>query len=112
MARDASHGLRYMSHVTRHTSHVTRHTPHVTRHSNLLTWRESGATVLPVAPCPHSCIDLVHLSQQLQLARDMGASLVVGAFTAASNVTGALADVHAVTAVLHAHAGVYVCVIF
>jgi selenocysteine lyase/cysteine desulfurase len=65
----------------------------------------------------------MHLNHQLQHARDMGASIIIGAFAAgltflvpslcsqmvlthssASNVTGALADVHAVTAVLHSHA--------
>ena len=76
----------------------------------------------PTAPTPDSCIDIVHLTHQLQHARGMGASIIIGAFaaglpstvrlfllnailihTAASNVTGALADVHAVTAVLHSH---------
>ncbi len=117
-------------------------------HSNILPWRESGAVVLTVgpsriiqlaifccaflsvslpfpsfgsaAPASDSCIDILHLTQQLQRACDMGASIIIGAFaagalsditpprllfilSAASNVSGALAEVHAVTAVLHAH---------
>ncbi len=75
-------------------------------HSNILPWRESGATVLTVgqpvirsfvsiaskpahcssfpsaAPSLDACIDLQHLAHQLQHARDMGASIIIGAFAA------------------------------
>ncbi len=39
------------------------------------------------APASDSCIDILHLTQQLQRARDIGASIIIGAFAA-----GALSD--------------------
>jgi selenocysteine lyase/cysteine desulfurase len=68
-------------------------------HSNILPWRESGAEVfeLPEAqtggPCLHSLKAL--------LGQNQGRP-ILGAFSAASNVTGVLTDVVAVTRVLKA----------
>ncbi|WP_227272324.1 aminotransferase class V-fold PLP-dependent enzyme [Roseobacter weihaiensis] len=67
-------------------------------HSNLLPWRESGAEVVEIdegvagGPC------LEALKTALRGAE--GAQLIVGAFSAASNVTGILTDVDAVTRLL------------
>lgn len=65
-------------------------------HSNILPWRESGAEVIelpegPGGPC----------QQALQAAlQERPGALIVGAFSAASNVTGAIADVPRITAIL------------
>ncbi|WP_163849517.1 aminotransferase class V-fold PLP-dependent enzyme [Pseudooceanicola aestuarii] len=67
-------------------------------HSNLLPWRESGAEVQEIPECPTGgpCPDA------LRAALDVAGpdALVLGAFSAASNVTGALTDVAAITAIL------------
>lgn len=69
-------------------------------HSNLLPWRESGADVVEIAEGPSGGPCLTALNDALDQARD--ADLVIGAFSAASNVTGILTDVDAVTRVLKA----------
>jgi selenocysteine lyase/cysteine desulfurase len=71
-------------------------------HSNLLPWRDSIADVVLIREAPDGCgPDLTHL--QAELARHAHRPLRVGAFSAASNVTGALADVDAVTCLCHQH---------
>ncbi len=69
-------------------------------HSNILPWRESGARVIELPEGPGG-VDMAELGVQLAAARRDGA-LCIGAFSAASNVTGALADVAAITAALNA----------
>ncbi|MDX5360690.1 MAG: aminotransferase class V-fold PLP-dependent enzyme, partial [Alphaproteobacteria bacterium] len=70
-------------------------------HSNILPWRESGADVAEVPEAAGGGVDLEALEAALKDAR--GADLIVGAFSAASNVTGVLTDVDAVTRTLKAH---------
>ena len=65
-------------------------------HSNILPWRESGATVIEIAEAPDGGPDTAALVQALTDARGP----VVGSFSAASNVTGALTDVARVTRLL------------
>ncbi|MCK0151571.1 aminotransferase class V-fold PLP-dependent enzyme [Marivita sp. S6314] len=67
-------------------------------HSNLLPWRESGAEVVEIAEGATGGPCLAALGQALEDAA--GADLVVGAFSAASNVTGIVTDVDAVTRLL------------
>lgn len=67
-------------------------------HSNILPWRESGAEVVNVAESADGGPDLAALAAALDAHRD--AALKVGAFSAASNVTGILTDVDATNAVL------------
>jgi selenocysteine lyase/cysteine desulfurase len=76
-------------------------------HSNLLPWFESIAdiTFVPEAVGVGG-VDLVALESVL--AANKHRSTVVGAFTAASNVTGATVDVDAVTRLIHVHGGVIV----
>lgn len=62
-------------------------------HSNILPWRESGADVIEIAECAKGGPDLQALGDVLQNAAD----LTVCAFSAASNVTGIITDVAAVT---------------
>lgn len=66
-------------------------------HSNILPWRESGAEVgeIPEAPCGGPDPDALHAA----LARHKGRR-VIGAFSAASNVSGIVTDVVAVTRIL------------
>lgn len=74
-------------------------------HSNILPWRESGAFIVRVAEDPRTgLVDLKDLRAHLRATqRDPATTLVIGAFAAASNVTGVLTDVDAVTALLHEH---------
>ena len=67
-------------------------------HSNLLPWRESGAEVETIAEAADGGPDLADL--HARLARDAGAGRVIVAMSAASNVTGILADVPATTALV------------
>lgn len=73
-------------------------------HSNILPWRESGAEIIelpegPGGPCPAT------LERTLQ---GLKGALVIGAFSAASNVTGAIADVPGITAILKRHSALSV----
>ena len=77
-------------------------------HSNILPWRESGAHVVRIAEDAEGRVDLAHLQRALAEANATSADatsapLVIGAFCAASNVTGVLTDVDAVSALLHAN---------
>ena len=67
-------------------------------HSNLLPWRESGARVVEIPEAGQGGPDLVALEEALRAAQ--GADLIVGSFSAASNVTGITTDVDAVTRLL------------
>ena len=71
-------------------------------HSSLLPWREVAARVVNIRSNSAGQTDLDHLEQELSVARSSG-SVVVGCFSAASNVTGVLEDDLAVTAMLHKH---------
>jgi selenocysteine lyase/cysteine desulfurase len=55
-------------------------------HSNLLPWRESGATVIEVKEAVEGGVDLNHLESLLREYRS--ANLLIGAFSAMANVTG------------------------
>ncbi|MCR8546232.1 aminotransferase class V-fold PLP-dependent enzyme [Salipiger sp. P9] len=70
-------------------------------HSNMLPWRESGAEVIEIAESAAGGPDLGLLEQALTAAQ--GADLIVGSFSAASNVTGILTDSDAVTRLLKRH---------
>lgn len=69
-------------------------------HSNLLPWRESGALVLEVREGEDGGVDYGHL-EELLVAH--APRMVVGTFSAASNVTGVLTDTVAVATRLHRH---------
>lgn len=70
-------------------------------HSNELPWRESIADVVRVELAESGQLDLDDLRRQL--ARYADRDLMIGSFSAASNVTGIRTDVAAVTALLKAH---------
>lgn len=68
-------------------------------HSNVLPWRESIAQVLTVEENADGHVDLDHLERLLQQYENR--SLKIGAFSAASNVTGITTDTVALAALLH-----------
>lgn len=69
-------------------------------HSNLLPWRDSGAEVVEIDEAAHGGPDLDELEAALLGA---GNRLVIGAFSAASNISGILTDTVAVTRLLKRH---------
>ncbi len=72
-------------------------------HSNELPWRESIAEVIRIREDSDGHIDLQELGDRLQRLRseDGEDRLVIGSFSAASNVTGIVTDTDAVSALLH-----------
>jgi selenocysteine lyase/cysteine desulfurase len=70
-------------------------------HSNELPWRETIADVVTVGAGPDSHVDLDDLRRLLLAYADR--PLVIGSFSAASNVTGLLTDTSAVAGLLHEH---------
>ena len=70
-------------------------------HSNELPWRESIADVVLIPQDTDGHVDLAVLEQQL--IRFAARPVKIGAFSAASNVTGILTDTVAVSSLLHAH---------
>ncbi|WP_348641891.1 aminotransferase class V-fold PLP-dependent enzyme [Aureimonas sp. OT7] len=69
-------------------------------HSNILPWRESGAHVVEIAEADCGGVDLTSLDEAI--AQASGADLIIGSFSAASNVTGIVTDTDAVTRKLKA----------
>lgn len=64
-------------------------------HSNILPWRESGAEVIEIREATAGGVDLNHLGAVLSETR--GDTLLIGTFSAASNVTGVGSDISEVT---------------
>lgn len=69
-------------------------------HSNILPWRESGAEVIEIAEAATGGPDMDALKAALIAAHGRR---IVGAFSAASNVTGIMTDADAVTRMLKAY---------
>jgi selenocysteine lyase/cysteine desulfurase len=70
-------------------------------HSNILPWRESGADVVEVGEAEGGGPDMQELERVLGSAS--GRPLIIGAFSAASNVTGIETDVVEITRLLKRH---------
>lgn len=70
-------------------------------HSNLLPWLESIADTVEIGLDERGMIDLADLTVKLEAYADR--SLRIGTFSAASNVTGVLTDVPAISRLLHEH---------
>ncbi|MFO0560758.1 MAG: aminotransferase class V-fold PLP-dependent enzyme [Polyangiales bacterium] len=89
--------------------HLSKHIPQDERpvvfvgpyehHSNELPWLESVAEVVETPLDARGAIDLRALESALK--RFENRPIKIGAFSAASNVTGVLSDVHAIARVLH-----------
>ncbi|XP_071497944.1 probable cysteine desulfurase [Diadema antillarum] len=69
-------------------------------HSNILPWKESGAKIVRIRDDDQGLVNTRILEQQLVLHQKKGC-LLIGCFSAASNVTGIISDTHAVAALLH-----------
>jgi len=70
-------------------------------HSNLLPWREGPVDVVTVRATETGAIDMGDLRRRLRELS--GRPMVIGSFSAASNVTGCLTDLDAVATTLHEH---------
>ncbi len=70
-------------------------------HSNILPWRESKAQVIEIPEAPQGGPDLQALEAALIANAD--ADLLIGSFSAASNVTGIITDPDPVTRMLKKH---------
>jgi selenocysteine lyase/cysteine desulfurase len=70
-------------------------------HSNELPWRESIADVVVIHEDHNGHIDLAQLESELKRFADR--SLLIGSFSAASNVTGIVSDTKAISTLLHEH---------
>ena len=70
-------------------------------HSNELPWRESIADVVRIPEDADGHIDQDAL--EAELVRHADRPLRIGAFSAASNVTGIVSDTHGISALLHRH---------
>lgn len=70
-------------------------------HSNDLPWRESGAQIerIPLNDRGQICLETL----RARLEAHAGAPFKLGAFSAASNVTGVLSDMRAIARLLHEH---------
>jgi len=77
-------------------------------HSNLLPWRETGARIINIGMNDMGTIDQEDLKTKLKELEQEEKSnkktlMKIGAFTAASNITGVLMDTNAITALCHTH---------
>ncbi len=74
-------------------------------HSNEISWRENLATVVEVRLAADGGVDLAHLESLLQEPSYQG-RMRIGAFSAASNVTGMRTAVHEIASLLHRHSAI------
>lgn len=75
-------------------------------HSNELPWRESIADVVRIPEDQDGHIDQTALEHELQTYHDR--PLLIGAFSAASNVTGIVSDTYGISALLHRYGALVV----
>lgn len=73
-------------------------------HSNEISWRQNLATVVEVGLDGRGGIDLAHLESLLGRPEYQG-RMLIGSFSAASNVTGMRSPVHDLAALMHRHGG-------
>ncbi|KAJ3362964.1 hypothetical protein GGF32_005104 [Allomyces javanicus] len=75
-------------------------------HSNLLPWRESVANVVTIPlDATGRQLDLIELERQVVAAKDAGSPLLIGSFSAGSNLTGIAIDTRPLSRILHRHGG-------
>ncbi|VAW16907.1 Cysteine desulfurase [hydrothermal vent metagenome] len=70
-------------------------------HSNILPWREAGAKVIEINEGENGGPDLEHLEEQLR--GNASSPLLIGSFSAASNVTGIISQSEEITRLLKRH---------
>ncbi len=95
---DQQYGL--SEHIPRHERPVVFIGP-FEHHSNELPWRESIADVVPIHEDADGHIDLEELERRL--VEFAARPLLIGSFSAASNVTGIISDTTAISRLLHEH---------
>jgi len=71
-------------------------------HSNILIWKESYAEVVEIGLNSDGDIDLVQLREEIKKDKYIGRKKI-GAFSAASNISGIRSDVFAISRILHEH---------
>lgn len=76
-------------------------------HSNDLPWRDSGAIVERIFLNSAGQIDLDHLADRLNAHQHV--TLKIGAFSAASNVTGVRSDLKVISKLLHQNNAIFIC---
>ena len=76
-------------------------------HSNDLPWREAAVEIERIPLCPDGRICFETLDAALR--RHAGAPRRIGAFSAASNVTGIKTDLRALSSLLHRHDALFFC---
>jgi selenocysteine lyase/cysteine desulfurase len=84
---------------------VVLHGPYE-HHSNILPWRESRAKVIEIPEALAGGPDLDALESALR--EHAGSDLIIGSFSAASNVTGIITDTDPVTRLLKKHGAISV----
>jgi len=70
-------------------------------HSNVLPWREGNFQEIPIAITKDGLFDLDDLRSKL--IQYKGKGLLIGSFSAASNVTGIISPIDEITSILHQH---------
>lgn len=70
-------------------------------HSNLLPWREAGATIVTISDTSDGTLNLEELENELKKYQNH--PFKIGSFAAASNITGILANVETITRLLHSY---------
>jgi selenocysteine lyase/cysteine desulfurase len=76
---------------------------HMEHHSNHTSWLETIADVVVVEPDGNGLVDLNHLSDSVSKYIDR--KLIIGAFSACSNVTGIETPYHKMAKIMHAAGG-------
>jgi selenocysteine lyase/cysteine desulfurase len=76
-------------------------------HSNDLPWRETGAIIKRIGLNVSGQIDLDQLASALEKYEHH--EIKIGAFSAASNVTGVRSDLQAIATILHKNKAVFIC---
>ncbi|KNE67128.1 hypothetical protein AMAG_12201 [Allomyces macrogynus ATCC 38327] len=74
--------------------------------SNLLPWRESVANVVMIPlDATGRQLDLIELERQVVVAKEARSPLLIGSFSAGSNLTGIVLDADPIARVMHRHGG-------
>lgn len=76
---------------------------HMEHHSNQTTWLETIADVVIIEPDKEGLVDTDDLIKKLELNKNR--KLKIGAFTAASNVTGIEPPIHKLAKIMHQNSG-------
>jgi selenocysteine lyase/cysteine desulfurase len=76
---------------------------HMEHHSNQTSWLETIAEVVIINPDNEGLVDINDLKEKLNKYKKR--KLIIGSFTACSNVTGIEAPVHSLAKIMHEHNG-------